>query len=80
MRDSRRDWCRIRVLGGLPAIAEYSAVPNSFDPSTGRPGTDIEDIAIQDRRGRTAHWIVQRLTQVDWDDIHEQIRFGGTDY
>ena len=78
MRGSHRDWCRIRVLGGLPAIAEYSVVLNSFDPSTGRPGTDIEDIAIQDRRGRRAHWIEQRMTMLDWDKVYAQIYEGGS--
>ena len=78
MWGSRRDWCRIRVLGGLPAIAEYSVVRNSFDPSTGRPSSEVEDIQIQDRCGKFAAWIEKRLTPKDWDDIHDQIYAGGS--
>jgi hypothetical protein len=65
---------RIRVLGGLPAIARvtsfYPYVPATWDSPS--EGGEVE-FEILDQRGRPAAWLERRLTDKDRADIDGEV-------
>ena len=68
------NWCRVRVLNGLPLTAEYTLSHSTFQPHTGRPGYDVEDITLHDSRGVRAQWAERQIDEAEWQCVHDQIR------